>query len=68
MPEDISFNSGIKSNLNVKGPNPFFILASFLVQVENIEEPTLEYTIEQFFTVVITIKQEEGSILEEEED
>ncbi len=52
----------------MKGPNPFFILASFLVQVENIEEPTLEYTIEQFFTVVITIKQEEDSILEEEED
>jgi hypothetical protein len=31
VPENISFNAGVKSNLNVQGPNPYFILARFLV-------------------------------------
>ncbi len=54
----ISLNSGVKSHLNVKGPNPYFILASFLVLVNNLEETSLEYTIDKLFTVIITIKQE----------
>ena len=66
VPENISLNAGVKSNLNVQGPNPYFILARFLVQVENIE--TLEYKIEKLFTVIITKKLEEGSFKEEEEE
>ncbi len=43
-------------NLNVDGPNPYFIMASFIVQVENTK--ALDYNIEKYFTVMITKKED----------
>ncbi len=53
-------------NLNVDGPNPYFIMASFLVQVENTK--ALDYKIEKYFTVMITKKEDSEKGIEEIDD
>ena len=66
-PETIAKNIPIKFYLNVQGPNPYFIFASFLLQVEELKH--FEYTIHKSFTANITkIKEKPMSLGEEDND
>ncbi len=63
-PEIIQNNIPMKFYLNVQGPNPYFIFASFLLQVEELKN--FEYSIEKSFTVNITKTKENSMSLGED--
>jgi hypothetical protein len=66
-PEIIQNNTPMKFYLNVQGPNPYFIFASFLLQVEELKH--FEYTIHKSFTANITkIKEKPMSLGDEDND
>ncbi len=65
-PEKISNKIPMKYFLNVQGPNYYFVLASFLQQVEQIKG--FEYTIEKKFTVRISKIKEKVMLLGEDDD
>ena len=65
-PETIPINIPMKFYLNVQGPNPYFIFASFLLQVEELKH--FKYTIEKSFTVNITKIKEKSMLLGEDDN